>query len=109
MDLRDDIHTQLAEHIKTLHVLSQLDTPAQLVWTEIQRYLLEESSAYLETFVLPKVDAKTPHVDLRGNGMAPKIATFIGATSVEAADEGERAALEAEEPSFLHTNGGVRK
>lgn len=101
MDLRDNLHDQIEQHIATLHVLSQLETPAQLVWTEVARYLLE-SASYLQTFVLPKIESKTPHVDLRGTGLAPRLATYVGATSEpEPADNGAVPQDEPAVPGFL--------
>ncbi len=95
MDIRDPIKTQVQQHIDTLHILAGLETPAALVWKEVSAYL-EESAVYLETFVLEKIELKTPHVDLRGNAEPPKVAEYVGVTSAEAA-------LEDAEPNVVST------
>lgn len=84
MDLRDNIHEQLAQHIGTLRVLAAQATPPLTIWEEMQR-ILSESATSLELFVLPKVEAKTPYLDLRTGqlGGSAKIAEFVGATSGE--------------------------
>ncbi len=107
MDIRDPINQQLEDHIETILRLADMETPAALVWAEVSLYL-HESGTHLRDYVLPKIEVKTPHVNLRGTVMAPKIATFVGATSVEAVDLDERSAEDVA-PSFLMSNGAVRK
>ena len=95
MDLRDDVHTQLTEHIKTLRVLAKLKPPSELVMNEINRWA-DQSATILELYVLSTIKQSPPYLDLRtgtlGNGH--KIAEYervVGATS-EAAAEADAAA-----------------
>lgn len=79
LDIRDAIHTQLEEHIKSIRNIAKQPAPPQLVWEEMQRYL-EESAMHLELFILPKVPVVTPHLDLRTGlmGSQNKIAEIVG-------------------------------
>ncbi len=111
MDIRDNIHTQLVEHIATLRVIVKQETPAPAIWEEMQRYF-DEVAAHLERNVLPRVDFKAPYLDLRGNGTtkvaelgAAKVAELVGITSAEAADE-DRAALDPEETADIERRNG---
>ena len=81
LDIRDPIDQQLKDHIATIRRLSEMETPAKLVWDEVGLYL-REAAIYLDTFLLPKIESKTPHVDLRGTA-PPKVAEFVGATTPE--------------------------
>ncbi len=101
MDIRDPIFLQLREHIATIRRLSEMETPAALVWAEVSLYL-REAAIHLETFVLPKIEMKTPHVDLRGTA-APKIAEFVGSTQ-----ELEDAIADDVGGSIFLRNGGQR-
>lgn len=89
MDIRDDNHTQLVEIIKTLRVMSTQETPAPLIWEEMQRYL-DQVAAHLERNMLPRIEEKKPHLDLRGGTAMPKVAEYVGATSQAAAVEDEQ-------------------
>lgn len=88
MDLRDNINTQVKDHIATLRVLAKQATPPLVVWEEMVR-ILEESAMHLELHVLPKIEAKQPYLDLRTGklGGSPNIAEFVGSTSKEASEE----------------------
>jgi len=81
MDLRDSTHEQVAQHINTLRVIAAQETPPLLLWQEMQR-ILTESATHLELHVLPKIESKTPYLDLRTGavGSVNKIAEFVGAT-----------------------------
>lgn len=84
MDLRDNEHQQLEDHIGTLRVIASQDTPPLLLWQEIQR-ILTESATHLELHMLPKIPSKPAILDLRTGtiGAQNKIAEFVGATSGE--------------------------
>ncbi len=94
MDIRDPINQQLQDHIETILRLAEMETPAALVWAEISLYL-HESGNHIRDYILPKVEVKTPHVNLRGTVLVPRIAEFVGSTTPEPEDA---------VPSFL--NGG---
>lgn len=103
MDLRDNTHDQVEQHINTLRVIAAQETPPLLLWQEIQRILIH-SADHLESHILPTIESKAPILDLRTGtvGSLNKIAEYVGATS----GEGEGLALLPERPSgFLRGSG----
>lgn len=88
MDIRDNPHTQLEEHIKTIRNIAKQTPPPQLVWEEIKRYL-EESALHLESFMLPKIEVKTPYLDLRSGvlGSHNKTAELVGIAGKDEVEE----------------------
>lgn len=78
MDIRDNAHDQLVTHVATLRFLAAQETPAQLIWAEMQR-ILNESALHLEHFVIPKVAPVKQHLDLLGHNPEPVIAEYVPA------------------------------
>lgn len=103
MDLRDNAHDQLVTHIATLRFMAEQETPAQLIWAEMQR-ILSESATHIELFVIPKVEPVKQHLDLLHRNPEPTIAQYVPATSEAARDEDER---EGAVPGFMRSNGKV--
>jgi len=107
MDLRDDTHTQLKDHIATLRVMAKQKPPSELVMNEMTRYF-EQAATLLEIFILPTIKEEQPYLDMRSGslGNAHKVAPLVvGATSPEAAADDAKA---EETPGFLQRNGSVR-
>lgn len=104
MDLRDDPHTQLREHIKTLYLMAEQEPPPELIMNEMKRYW-KQAAIVLETFILPMIKDESPILDLRtgkrGNGhkIAPLV---VGATSAEAAEADD--GLVPDRPAFLNSH-----
>ncbi len=78
MDIRTDAHDALITHIDTLRYLVKHDTPAELVWREMQG-VLSESATFLELFVVPKVEPVKQYLDMLGVNPPPVIADYVPA------------------------------
>ncbi len=107
MDIRDPIDQQLRDHIDTILRLAEMETPAALVWAEISLYL-HESGNHIRDYILPKVEVKTPHVNLRGTVTVPKIAEFVGSTSSSDETVPNLFPERDEANAFLKSNGAQR-
>ena len=105
MDLRDDPHTQLKDVIGTLHIISKLEPPSELIHNELTRWY-EQVATLLETFILPMIKAEQPILDLRTGkvGNYHKVAPLVvGATSAEAA-EADELGIVVDRPAFLNSH-----
>ena len=71
MNILENKKQQLIEHAKTLMDLSAEETPPLIRWNEIA-LLLKESSIFLTTFIIPKIE-----IEPRYSSSAPKVAEFV--------------------------------
>lgn len=84
MNLKDPTVEQIKDLIEWMRQIAALETPAALVWAEIQEGL-RERALFLESYTLKKIPTPARHLHL--GPQAPMVAELVGIAGLSEVSE----------------------